>query len=76
MGRPAQREYSRLKEQIFSKENLEKIATLQSNYESEKKQREIELLKKEGAIEAIKSQVKGVAGGGGWPLGLRPLDPT
>ena len=51
-----QREYSRLKEQIFSKENFEKIATLQSNYESEKKQREIELLKKEGEIAEL--QVK------------------
>ena len=61
---------------VRAREHFEKIATLQSNYESEKKQREIELLKKEGAIEAIKSPVQGVVGGGGWPLGLRPLDPT
>ena len=45
-----QRASNALKEQIFSKENYEKITTLQAGYEAERKQREIELLKKEGEI--------------------------
>jgi two-component system, cell cycle response regulator len=50
------RTYSELNEQIFSKENYEKIATLQAGYESEKQGREIELLKRQREIQEL--QVK------------------
>lgn len=50
------RTYSELNEQIFSKENYEKIAMLQADYESEKQGREIELLKRQREIQEL--QVK------------------
>lgn len=39
------REYSAIKEQLYSKENYEKFATLQASYTAEKQAREIENLK-------------------------------
>jgi len=50
------RTHSELNEQIFSKENYEKIATLQAGYEAEKQGREIELLKRQREIQEL--QVK------------------
>ena len=48
-----QRANTSLKEQIFSKENYEKITTLQASYEADKRQREIQLLRKEGKIKEL-----------------------
>ena len=42
-----------LKEQVFSRENVEKIATLQAGYEAERKEREIALLRAERAIQVL-----------------------
>lgn len=51
-----ERAYSEIKEQIFSKENYEKIATLQATYQAERQGREIDLLKKQREIQEL--QVK------------------
>ncbi|MBN2431338.1 MAG: tetratricopeptide repeat protein [Acidobacteria bacterium] len=45
-----QKIHTDLKEQLFSGENIEKIATLQARYETEKKQQQIELLQREREI--------------------------
>jgi diguanylate cyclase (GGDEF)-like protein len=48
-----QRAYSEITEQIFSKENYEKITTLQTAYQAEKQGQEIELLKKQSEIKEL-----------------------
>lgn len=48
-----QRLAAELREKAFSKENLEKLATLESRHEAEKKQDEIELLKRQREIQEL-----------------------
>lgn len=48
-----QRAADQARERIFSKENLEKISTLESRHEAEKKQDEIELLKRQQEIQRL-----------------------
>lgn len=45
--------YSQINEQIFSKENYEKIASLQATFQAEKQDREIELLKSDREIQEL-----------------------
>ena len=45
--------FNELKEQIFSRENLEKISTLQARIAAEQQERSIELLRKEGEIRVL-----------------------
>jgi tetratricopeptide (TPR) repeat protein len=45
-----QQQYIQLKDSLFSEESLAKLTSLRTNYETEKKQVEIELLKKEKAL--------------------------
>jgi diguanylate cyclase (GGDEF)-like protein len=51
-----QRTFDGLKEQIFSKDNVEKISTLQARYESEKQAREIELLQRQREIQQLQAK--------------------
>jgi diguanylate cyclase (GGDEF)-like protein len=51
-----QRTFAALKEQIFSKENVEKITTLQARYDSEKQVHEIELLRRQGEIRELQAK--------------------
>ena len=48
-----QRSFNELKEQIFSRENVEKIATLQGRIDAEKQERSIVLLRKESEIQVL-----------------------
>lgn len=45
--------YTEIKDSIFNAETSEKTAELQTRYESEKKEKEIELLKKDGEIQFV-----------------------
>ena len=48
-----QASFNQLKEQMFSRENLEKISTLQAKVDAEKQARSIELLRKESQIQVL-----------------------
>ncbi len=48
-----QASFNQLKEQLFSRENLERITTLQSRIDAEKQQRSLDLLRKEREIQEL-----------------------
>jgi diguanylate cyclase (GGDEF)-like protein len=50
----SQRAFNELKEQIFSKENYAKINSLEGKIDSERKARQIALLKKQGEIQVLR----------------------
>jgi signal transduction histidine kinase len=47
------KEHVAVKDSIFNEERSRQIAEMQTKYETEKKEREIEILRKEGAIQAL-----------------------
>jgi diguanylate cyclase (GGDEF)-like protein len=48
-----QASFNQLKEQLFSRENLEKVNTLQARIDAEKQQRSLDLLRKESEIQVL-----------------------